>query len=133
MHMNGGLMRKLAILVMLTIAVLPSVARADTWNITEGVCNEWVGTWSITETSTNIWTGKVQQRQVAAPCNGGASGAIKTADIRVIISGSNFTAQMTGASDNVNCAYNGGINGKQVVGTYICGTFAGTFHFTLNM
>jgi hypothetical protein len=123
-------MRKLVILVILTIAVLPSVACADIWKIKEGICGEWVGNWSVTETSTNVWAGSVEQRQVGGWCVA-PNGAIKTANISVIIAGSKLSAEMTGANDHNNCAYNGSINGKLVTGIYTCPNPAGKFDFSI--
>jgi hypothetical protein len=115
--------------LLLLIAVAP--AQADTWSIKEGVCYDWVGDWTVSKTSPGVWTGVVSQRHVGGPCVQ-ANGSIKTANIRVIMAGNNFSAQMVGASDNNNCAYNGSINGDQIVGTYVCPAPAGIFSFTIN-
>jgi len=120
------------ILVVVAFACLigsPAFADEERWSIKEGVCSDWTGTWRLTHAGDSVWTGTVEQRHVGGPC-AGASGAILTANLKVIIAGRNFAAAKTNSSDGNDCNYFGTIDTHAVTGRYMCTRNAGPFTFS---
>lgn len=93
------------------LGTLVNVARAETWSVTEGADNEWVGQW-IRQGNTNKFS--CQQRS--------SRGSSLTATIIVNESGQAVSAQKINSSDGNDCNYSGTRNGNAVEGTYFCGS-----------
>jgi hypothetical protein len=94
----------------LILGALATVAyAAETWSITEGVNNEWVGQWTRQGDSNKFdcW-----QKS--------STGSTLTATIIVSESGNTVSAQKINSSDGNNCNYSGIRKGNSVEGTYFC-------------
>lgn len=94
----------------LILGALATVAyAAETWSITEGANNEWVGQWTRQGSSNKFdcW-----QRS--------NTGSTLTATITVTENGNVVSAEKTNASDGNDCSYSGIRNGDSIEGTYYC-------------
>jgi hypothetical protein len=115
----------------LIIAGLSSAAAAETWNIKEGLCGDWVGEWNINQNQSTVWLGTINLRQQGSSCESG-TGEFVAGNVRVTIVGAQFTAQQSGMSNGYNCAYTGLVRGNQIVGTYVCPLTNSRFNFSIN-
>lgn len=91
------------------LGTLGNVARAETWSVTEGADNEWVGQWKRQGNTDRF---SCEQRS--------SGGSFLTATVIVTESGQKVSAQKINTSDRNDCNYSGTRNGNVVEGTYFC-------------